>query len=188
MARLEAAKKQGDKTGRSRRWSVATTLLLRALKYGKLAAFVLVNGQPQPLDPTFWRQWVNTWRPFAVNPLGKKGEPKYLLRLKDFGRWNVKHGQPDLSRISDMEAISHQSIPRLALAAKKRGPKGQKKETVKAKMKNDLATGQFTNESLEAEKEEALRARYGASRDTVRKARNELMSELNSHPNSNKAR
>jgi DNA-binding GntR family transcriptional regulator len=47
-------------------------------------------------------------------------------------------------------------------------------------MRNDIQQGRLTVAELENMLEKDLAARYGVSRDTARKARNAVLSELNS--------
>jgi hypothetical protein len=73
--------------------------------------------------------------------------------------------------------------PRTASAAgpgRRRGVRPEKFEQTKEVMRNDIQQGQITVAQLENMREKQLAARYGVSRDTARKARNAVLSELNS--------
>jgi hypothetical protein len=59
---------------------------------------------------------------------------------------------------------------------RKRGPPGEVMRRVVAKMRSDIQKKQLTLEALEAYKEEALAVQYEASRTTVRKARDLVLS------------
>jgi hypothetical protein len=69
---------------------------------------------------------------------------------------------------------------------RKRGPKAKKFEATKTAMRNDVRQGKYTKLELQSKREKELAAIYHASRDTVRKARNALLSELVDNSNSNK--
>jgi hypothetical protein len=71
---------------------------------------------------------------------------------------------------------------------KPRGPRPTVRKRVEAAMQTDLALGKLTVETLADMKEEALAARYGASREPARKARANILSELDprQNPTSNK--
>jgi hypothetical protein len=60
----------------------------------------------------------------------------------------------------------------------KRGPKPKTFERVKSEMASDLSDEIYTPKTLNAEKEIVLATRYKASRDTIRKARLEILSEI----------
>jgi hypothetical protein len=64
---------------------------------------------------------------------------------------------------------------------RQRGPKPEQRERVEKAMWAGLSRGDFTRETLEREKEVVLEKRYEASRDTCRKARNTVLSELKSN-------
>jgi hypothetical protein len=68
---------------------------------------------------------------------------------------------------------------------RKRGPKSGKLKHVKESMIRDLREGRQTAASLQDMPEKALAATYGCSRDTVRKARNDVLSlsEFAENPN-----
>jgi hypothetical protein len=65
-----------------------------------------------------------------------------------------------------------------AAPSRRRGPKTKKMENVKEEMHRKLASGQITKQMLGQTKEEALAAEYDVSRHTVRRARNEVLSEF----------
>jgi hypothetical protein len=69
-----------------------------------------------------------------------------------------------------------ESVP--ASALRRRGPPATRFERVKQAMKNDILQGQFTLDWLDNAYEKTLADRYQVSRDTVRKARNAVVSEL----------
>jgi len=62
----------------------------------------------------------------------------------------------------------------------RRGVKPEKLERVKTAMRSDIQQGQLTPLELENMIEKNLAPRYGVSRDTARKARKAILSELNS--------
>jgi len=57
----------------------------------------------------------------------------------------------------------------------KRGPKSGKRENTAAAIRKDLKDKMFTVDALRAMPEKELAARYGVSRDTARKARNDAL-------------
>jgi len=63
---------------------------------------------------------------------------------------------------------------------RRRGPPPKKLERVKNAMMNDIQQGQLTQVALVNMIEKTLESKYGVSRDTARKARNAVLSELNS--------
>jgi hypothetical protein len=82
---------------------------------------------------------------------------------------------PSSTRASADSAGLADSTPQAALGAPARNPRGprpHKRDQIAARMQSDYG-GDF--DALRAEKEEALASTYGASRDTVRKARGQVL-------------
>ena len=66
----------------------------------------------------------------------------------------------------------------------KRGPKSGKRENAAAAIRQDLSEEVLTVESLSAMPEKQLAHRYGVSRDTVRKARHDVLAvAISTSPN-----
>lgn len=63
-----------------------------------------------------------------------------------------------------------------------RGRRPEKLQLVKEAMKTDLRRGRYTVAGLQETIEKELAATYGVSRDTVRKARNAVVSEFAENP------
>jgi len=61
--------------------------------------------------------------------------------------------------------------------ARKRGPAPVQRDKVITAMKGDVDSGKISLDELQSDKEEALASRYSASRETVRKARKEVLSD-----------
>jgi hypothetical protein len=72
------------------------------------------------------------------------------------------------------------SVPASAPPAfrRQRGPKPKKLEQVKEAMRGDLQRVRYTKAGLQAMLEKELAVIYGVSRDTARKARNAVLSEI----------
>jgi hypothetical protein len=60
---------------------------------------------------------------------------------------------------------------------RKRGRKPTVRETVAAKMRSEISAKFITKEQLEEMLEKTLAEKFGVSRDTARKARNEVLRE-----------
>jgi len=58
------------------------------------------------------------------------------------------------------------------------GRRPEKRNQVKAAMNEDLEQGRLTESALRNMPEKALAAKYGVNRETARKARNEVVSEM----------
>jgi Bacterial regulatory proteins, gntR family len=78
---------------------------------------------------------------------------------------------PESTRHADSDSKNVMDFPR-----RKRGRIAKVTPEIEQKMKDDLDSKRFTPESLAAMTEEALRAEYGGSRDTCRKARERVLS------------
>jgi hypothetical protein len=68
--------------------------------------------------------------------------------------------------------------PRAASLAGARGPRAKKLEQVKEAMRDDVRQGRHTLAELQDMLEKNMAMTYGVSRDTARKARNAILSEL----------
>jgi hypothetical protein len=66
-------------------------------------------------------------------------------------------------------------------ARKVRGPRSLIRDRVKERMKHDINKGRITKDQLVAAREKSLAHEYQASRDTCRKARESVLSELSSN-------
>jgi hypothetical protein len=68
--------------------------------------------------------------------------------------------------------------PVVPKSTRKRGPKSSIKERVKSRMVADIAEGRITPVRLNELPEKEMAGRYDASRDTCRKARDEVLKEI----------
>jgi hypothetical protein len=68
-----------------------------------------------------------------------------------------------------------QATPRLAAPPRKRGRKPEKFDAVVARMRQDLEAGRLTPEALGERREKELAGDYQVSRDTARRARNNVL-------------
>jgi hypothetical protein len=63
--------------------------------------------------------------------------------------------------------------------ARKRGPKSNIRQRIEAQMRKEIKSGELTPSELRNMPEKLWEARYGASRTTVREARDGVLSEFN---------
>jgi hypothetical protein len=75
-------------------------------------------------------------------------------------------------------SIAASPIPASTHSARPRGRRPKKLDQVKAAMREDIVRGQKTPHGLRDMREKDLAARYGVSRDTARRARDAVLSEL----------
>ncbi|WP_018320235.1 hypothetical protein [Bradyrhizobium sp. WSM2793] len=147
--------------------------IAEACHAGRLkAAYRSWTGGADEMDNRIWER--PHWRSFF-----EKGEVELILPLLD------ESNRPDpsgfTSRCNREIFITNESLtpflaaipPRPSADAPKarRGPKSGIQDRVVAEMQQDVMVGKITVDSLRAEAEKELVARYRASRDTVRKAR-----------------
>jgi hypothetical protein len=89
-------------------------------------------------------------------------------------------GRIQLRRV-DVEKLA-KNLARKATSAvspaRRRGRPPNKRAKVEAEMKKELAAGAQAFETLRTMKEEAMAAKYGVGRDTARKARDSVLSEI----------
>jgi hypothetical protein len=108
---------------RERRWNAATDLLRRDLQSRKLRAYLRQNGVPNSLDPSHWSEWKPSWRPFAIDPLGKPDAPVYLLRCDDWEQWVSALRSKDTAAASKANTI-HTVQPKPSASRARGRPKG----------------------------------------------------------------
>lgn len=144
------------------------------------AAYRRWDTSAEVLDPAVWRRL--NWRNHFMT-----GTIELELPLLDDRSLPISDGRTvrctreifvrsdSLQRfVSSLEPTTKTPIV-LAPPAPKRGPKANVLGRVKEAMRRDLADGAISADALGAESEKSLADRYGASRDTVRKARNGLV-------------
>jgi hypothetical protein len=91
-------------------------------------------------------------------------------------RADVEINADDLRHRLGTDEVEFDQIPK---RAGKRGPKPVKLEATKTRMRDELVNGGLSKMELRAMKEEALAETYGGvSRETVRKARDAVLSEF----------
>lgn len=90
-----------------------------------------------------------------------------------WGKLNVS--SPEVSLIPATELISEASITR---ASRRRGPKPKIYIRVKAELIADIKGGKFTIDDLDTFTEESFAAEYGVSRDTFRRVKKSILSEI----------
>jgi hypothetical protein len=111
------------------------------------------------IDPTVAARWLLS-------------KPKREYFVPESLRQHLRSNQPrTIKHAKAMQA-------RASLSHRKRGRKPMKLEQTKKAMMRDLQEGQFTADELEKMLEKDLTATYGVSRETARKARNEVMSVI----------
>jgi hypothetical protein len=137
----------------SARWE---RILLDPEEWGRLAfGFSAVDTYSDPI--------------FSPGP-DTEGQPLFVEK-SEFQEWLAAQW-PSADRAASSAAGNTSGEPR------KRGPKAQKFRRIKERMKADIQSGQWTRADLENAQEKELESKYSASRDTVRAARNELLSEI----------
>ena len=102
------------------------------------------------------------------------------LTERDFSIWlQSKDYRPQVfwGRVAPQESASLVPVPPNG-PPQKRGKKPLNFNEARRRMIEDLTSGKFTAQQLSEMTEEALRAQYGYSRDTVRKARVSALSEI----------
>jgi hypothetical protein len=129
----------------------------------------------------------------AIKPIWLNNEPaipldadaaRQMYNILDSKMW-LTRGPLDALYFNRVAILQHwPKSTRTALtgedhAGKKRGPPSLKRDKVVADMKSDIASGKTSLEQLKHEKEEFLAKQYGGvSRETVRNARDQVVSEI----------
>jgi hypothetical protein len=80
----------------------------------------------------------------------------------------------------------HADLTKVEVVSRHRGPPPVQRERVQQAMARDVRDERLSLSELQEMDQEALAARYGASRDTVVKARHNVVSEFVGKPNSDK--
>jgi hypothetical protein len=142
-------------------WINAAIAVLRS---GRIYSFGRVNKQPSHQFEGF------EWDQFYIH-LGHDWYPSVKWRGTDAGP--IEEISFDAQSILNECPVMRKSVDR-----KKRGPFPSKRERVKNEMRDDIKNGKRSVESLQKAKEQCLANYYSVSRETVRAARNEVLSEL----------
>jgi hypothetical protein len=115
--------------------------------------------------PGFWHfEWIELSRTDVADVLCTPGRPGSAEKLVCPGpRPNVGPQKPEV-----------------AGPVRRRGPRPRKSEQTMEAMRDDIRQGRRTMSDLEEMLEKDLAAHYGVSRDTARKARSAVLSEMKS--------
>jgi hypothetical protein len=165
-----------------------TTVIAEGCEAGKIvAAYRSIMGADE-LDRRVWQ--MPHWRNFFVTGMIDLELPLLDERLQPVrdGRTarctrEIFVRRDSLNHFADeLEALNLPEKPpsdRGGLASNRpsRGPKAGTSIRVADEMRRDLTAGRTTAERLRSEPEKALSSKYGASRDTVRKVRNVVLSK-----------
>jgi hypothetical protein len=92
------------------------------------------------------------------------------------------HVQRELPATSVVQRQNLSNLEAKYFDGRTRGPRPLKREKIKRAMQADIQAGRFSLADLKEMNEEALAATYDASRDTVRKALKDVMSEFATKP------
>ncbi len=111
-----------------------------------------------------------------------------FLSEPDFTKWasEAGHTRPDFWVRTPLDVVCAEpeppkdvsQAPQRNVGMRKRGPKPKVLNRVKDAMRADIRSGKFTIEALTSFTEVSLESEYSASRDTARRARNEVLSEF----------
>ena len=161
----------------------------KALPDGGLVVFrlwqvPLPNAQPNSWDDTnceeAFEAVANAWSSADFN-IVMTSIAWIELTPTEFKRWTNKNGY----RPTTFWGIEEERLPISAsLSAengpspRRRGPKPKKLDRVKRDMRRDIEDGELTAEGLQDMAEKNLESTYGVSRDTARKARRAVLSEI----------
>ena len=136
------------------------------------------QGRPWEIDPNLWYVGVALTYPAAkryIECCGLTGAQRLL------DEWFTS---PTSVRSSDQKPETRGALtaasaqPHRVQPRRKTGPDPSRRLATEAAMKEDIAAGTLTIEALEKFKEVAMASKYGVSRDTARKARRSVLSEL----------
>jgi hypothetical protein len=134
--------------------------------------------EPPPYD----RESVNKRRAARLDKLRRFRKPKFPS-FQVMELWPLvpppAPGGPHKTSSDNVVRLAH---------SRRRGPKPEVGDRTKKLMRTHLRNGRFTMQEFQKMTEEALASEYGASRDTCRNARNEVLSEsefVDNSPNRN---
>lgn len=143
---------------------------LRPDAMGLADVMVPYDLQPSGID------WENSrpCSPWWADRLAPSGLPVRIPRHIQIDRLLI-YG-PDVIAALNLEGRPSEEAPP-ASSRPSRGPKAHTLVRVVEEMRRDLSSGKVTAKRLSDESEKALASQYGASRDTIRKARNAVQSK-----------
>ena len=160
----------------------AFNLLITALREGDLSAIMLLNGTREQIDlpPHVWWQSDSAAKLYIGDLAPDGPEIEFQITKTEIAKGVVLIKRQDLDNFILANApINNATIHPEDLGQgkpRRRGPAPITKERVVREMNADIKSGETSASKLEGEKEEVLAEKYGASRDTIRKARIEVLS------------
>jgi hypothetical protein len=153
-----------------------------------------------PMPRTTRQRLINAIKTFPANTVRSQFLAPCWIPRHMFDRWLAKHGllpsparfistlphvRPAMVQPEPIQSAPAQPEPtRLdqgeppPSSGKRRGPRPRKLQFVIAAMRHDVETRRYTVASLNARTEAEMSADYEASRETIRKARTALLTEL----------
>jgi hypothetical protein len=143
-------------------WSPAVPWVLNRIVVMKEAA--LDFARRRQLDPPWW------WRDDPDLPTGAIAASKGLEPAS-------ANGHPESPSATTHSGSTPDSAPAGSMPGRG-GRRPRKRNQVKAAMNEDLEQGRLTASALKNMLEKNLAEKYGVSRETARKARNEVLSEM----------
>ena len=168
--------------------------LLQALRDGTLHATGLIAAQTpslgagtgricqhwwshinSPLDDAVWFNPAQT-----VPPTRFRAESITVQKTAIDSIWPEQRASGSAAPLPPAKMQDSKARPEVNTAQparKPRGPRPEKRKQVVQKMMDKIKSGSTTVDQLRGEKEEALAVQYGVSRDTVRKARAEVLTQ-----------
>lgn len=165
------------KQRRDRRWNLVRRCFVRAFRQNRLTAYLLTNGNPEPLDAAFWREPSSATLPFGTAPLGREGLNTFVLKTNEWQDW-ANRASPKSPSTNILSENLLTPVAPIGIQPNKRGPKPRKHNATKDRMIDDLRTGKTTPETLTADTGENLANQYDVSRNTATKARDKAIIEF----------
>jgi hypothetical protein len=153
-------------------------MLFDLLREGDLVAegIYAETGRESALSPKEWGRPDRYLDVQKSDLFNKTGEGFHLI-------WKSLTLQPRTRQVSEARSTKSPSPPasdgdEKTVAPRKSGPKQTVRPRIEEAMRLDIKEGRRTLKSLEAMLEKEMEAQYGASRDSCRKARRKVLSEL----------
>jgi hypothetical protein len=155
-------------------------LLAEACEAGKvIAAYRSVTGHAEDLERRVWQ--MPHWRNYFDTGVIELTLPLVDEHLRPVSDGRTARCPREIFIRRDSLAAFIAEIPVSASDVPhqpKRGPKAKTLERVVAAMRLHLREGKISGDGLRGQLEKDLAAEYGASRDTVRKARSEVLATV----------
>jgi hypothetical protein len=160
---VESIKGPSWPRGETPEFDAVCKIVAEACEDGTLAAAYIAHGGMRPVPQGIWHghNWLRECFEWGCAFLPGGSSPWIFVRNSDVA--------PFIAKLPKYQSVQ------ISRPSGKTGPKTKKTEAVAERLRAEINSGKLTLAELAELKEQALANDYGVSRDTARKARNQVL-------------